>query len=461
MRDTTRSAPRRRAGKKGGLEAVLTTQIGSEIERLIGAGTLHGLDFEAVETAARHGALRVAAQAVAQRLNADQSDHDGPSQPCPCGGPARYAGRRAKTFTTALGPMTLQRAYYRCEACGSGFFPRDRALGMEGTSLSPAATRMTGFAADEASFARTSELLWGLAGLRIDPKQSERTAEALGAEIAEQERRRVDEGQPGAPTLYLGIDGTGVPVRPTEREGRTGKQPDGSSKTREAKLAAIWWTSEPRNDPGALTHNPASVSYSAAIETAATRDTDTFVSPFAQRVEREARRRGFHMAQRQGILADGARWIWNLAEELFPHAIQIVDLFHAKSRLWEVAKAVYRPGTDLTDEWAHQRCEELQTGQLDAVIDRLRAHPTSEEALKCIGYLENNRHRMRYPWFREQALCISSAVVESGCKRVIGQRLKRGGMHWSVAGANAITALKCCILSARFEDFWERRASAT
>ena len=65
---------------------------------------------------------------------------------------------------------------------------------------------------------------------------------------------------------------------------------------------------------------------------------------------------------------------------------------------------------------------------------------------------------MRYPEFRAAGLCTSTGVVEAGCKVAIGTRCKRAGMHWTVAGANAIIALRCCKLSGRFEEFWERRA---
>ena len=54
-------------------------------------------------------------------------------------------------------------------------------------------------------------------------------------------------------------------------------------------------------------------------------------------------------------------------------------------------------------------------------------------------------------------LCTSSGVVEAGCKSIIGGRLKKSGMHWSVRGANSILALRCCIKSGRYEKFWERR----
>ena len=84
--------------------------------------------------------------------------------------------------------------------------------------------------------------------------------------------------------------------------------------------------------------------------------------------------------------------------------------------------------------------------------------PKDEEARKCIGYVERNRERMRYPKFRAAGLCTSTGVVEAGCKVAIGTRCKRAGMHWTVAGVDAIIALRCCKLSGRFEDFWERRA---
>ena len=415
---------------------------------------LDGVDFEAVETRLRQVALEVAAQALQCQLNANHTDHDGPSHRCGCGHDARYAGRRAKRFTTALGTVTLERAYYHCAHCGGGVFPRDRALAMQGTSLSPGAMRMTGFVAAEVSFTSASEMMAVLCGVRMDAKQVERSAEALGAEIA-----RVEVEVPCASTVYLGLDGTGVPVRRTERHGRAGKQPDGTSKTREVKLVTLW-TAEQRDPQGRPMRDPGSMSYSAAIESAASRDTDRELSAFAQRVDREARRRGFYHAERQVILGDGARWIWAIADEQFPEAVQIVDIFHAKERVWEAAQGIYGPGTDLAVQWAHQQCEALEADRLDDLIKALNAHNEREQAVQCIGYLNNNRQRMTYAKFRSQGLCVSSGVVESGCKRVVCSRLKRGGMHWTVAGANAIIALRCNLLSGRFEDFWEHRAHA-
>lgn len=418
-------------------------------------------DFEAIEVAARRKAMRVAARAVEQRLNADTSDYTSPTLPCACGQQARYAGRRGKNFESVLGPIRLKRAYYYCELCEAGFCPRDRALGLEGVSLSPGVLRMVGLVGAMVSFEEGHELLHELAGVEVATKHVERAAEALGREIAKDEKQVVEPPRAEeavAPTLYLGVDGTGVPVRKEELVNRPGKQPDGSAKTREVKLVTIW-SAEGRDQKGTPVRDPGSVSYSAAIESAAQKDTDTAPSAFAARVEREATRRGFPHATRQVVLGDGAKWIWNLADEHFPEAVQIVDRFHAKQHLSDVARSIYGAGSDLAKQWSRERHDELDDGKIDAILAALRQHsPQDDEARKCIDYIERNRDRMQYPKFHADGLCTSTGVVEAGCKVAIGTRCKRAGMHWTVAGADAIIALRCCKLSARFEDFWERRA---
>jgi hypothetical protein len=424
------------------------------------SGAAGNLDFEAIEVAARRKSLQIAARAVEQKLNADTSDYAGPAVPCPCGNTARYAGRRKKTFKTALDKMTLLRAYYHCDACNDGFCPRDQTLGVAATSLSPAVTRMVGVSASLVSFAESSELLADLAGIRVNAKQVERTAEALGREISEDERGHVESSPPLAPTLYLGVDGTGVPVRKSEQVGRKGKQPDGTAKTREVKLVTVW-TAEGRDKEGLPVRDAGSVTYSAAIESAATRDTDQEPAEFVQRVVREATRSGFATADRQVVLGDGALWIWNMADEHFPDAVQIVDLYHAKGKLCDTAKAIYGAGSDLAEQWAKQRRDELDEGHIDNLLAALAPHaPTNEEAQKCLNYIKRNRHRMRYSELRAQGMQVGSGVVEAGCKTAIGVRCKRAGMHWTVAGADAIIALRCAKLSGRFEDFWERRSAA-
>ena len=323
--------------------------------------------------AARRMAMRVAARVVEQRLNADTSDHAGPMLPCACGQSARYAGRHGKNFESVLGLLRLERAYYHCELCEAGFCPRDRVLGLEGGSLSPGVLRMAGLVGAMVSFEEGHELLHELAGVNVPTKHVERAAEALGREVAADEKLVVEPpgpNEPLAPTLYLGMDGTGVPVRKKELVDRPGKQPDGSSKTREVKLVTIW-SAEGRDKEGTPVRDAGSISYSAAVESAAHKDTDATPSVFAARVVREATRHGFDRAARQAVLGDGATWIWNLADEHFPDAVQIVDRFHAKQHLSDVSKSIYAAGSDLAQQWASERHDELDAGDIDDILDAL------------------------------------------------------------------------------------------
>ena len=331
---------------------------------------------------------------------------------------------------------------------------------MDAAPVSPGVLRMLGSVAAEVSFDISSGLLWDLAGLRIDAKQVERIAEGLGAEMAEDERQCTtpvsDDALP--PTLYIGIDGSGIPVRPEELAGRVGKQADGKAKTREGKLATVW-SAESRDKEGLPVRDLGSISYSAAIESAATLDTDEDISEFAERVRREATRRRLSEAKRVAVLGDGAAYNWNVAQEVLPGAIQILDRCHAKGHLNEVADAIYGKHTPEAKQWASQRKQELEEEQLDELLAALAQHAgTCKEAKTCVGYVERNRHRMRYKQFHAMNLCTTSNIVESGCKVTFTSRFKHSAMHWSVAGANKMLAIRCYKLSGRFEDFFERRS---
>lgn len=395
----------------------------------------------------------MAARALERYLNADTSDHVGPVMRCRCGEPARYVGRRTKSVLSVLGTLELERAYYHCAACGEGFFPRDRQLGIQGCSLSPGVTRMVGLVGAATSFEEGGTLLRELAGVDIGAKRVERAAKQLGAELAAVEREDAapELDRPVPPTLYAGIDGTGVPMRAAEVAGRSGKQPAGSARTREVKLCVVW-SAEGRDADGRAVRDPGSLTYTAAIESAATRDTDGQVSEFAQRALREGSRRRFENAPRRVVLGDGAPWIWNLAGEQFPGAIEIVDLFHAKQHLAELSASLWGADNEICPFWLHRRYAELEAGDIDSLVARIQLHAHhSEDARKAVQYFTQNRHRMRYLAFRKAGLCTSTGVVEAACKNTIGTRLKRPGMHWSLSGANAITALRCAVLSHRFD----------
>ena len=165
-------------------------------------------------------------------------------------------------------------------------------------------------------------------------------------------------------------------------------------------------------------------------------------------------------------MGDRAEWIWNLAAQHFPGAVQIVDLYNARQHLWELARKLY-PNDEVNQKvWmkAHQR-RMLDKGKIEKLVGALRsihsANPEVREKIRTeADYFERNAERMRYPKFRRQHLFVGSGVIETGCKTVIGSRLKQSGMFWTVRGANAIVALRCCHINGRFEDYWEAHRAA-
>ena len=300
-----------------------------------------------------------------------------------------------------------------------------------------------------------------LAGVVVTTKQVERVAEALGeqAEAAgREERKQILSGKvvplKSVPKLYIAIDATGVPVVRRERQGQAGKGEKGEAKGREAKVGCVF-TQTRLDEEKRPVRDERSTTYVGAIEKA---------EPFAWRIYTEALRRGLRRAEQVIVLGDGAPWIWNIAEEHFPSAVQIVDIYHAREHLAQIGKVVYGEGTLVAKRWAAARSKQLDAGRVEAVVRALKTlHPRGSQARhavrKAIAYFQTNAHRMRYAEFRHQGLFVGSGVVEAGCKTLIGLRLKQSGMQWTVRGANAIIALRCCELSGRWEEFWENRAA--
>ena len=454
--------------QKGGLETEFATTITAELNDFLYAGTSEVFDLESVEAALKHKALFVAARFLEDKINQDTSDRTGATRACIfCGQKARYVEQRPKQFTTVLGDITLTtRLYYFCFTCSRGFRPKDYSLGLAESSLSPGVARMVGLVASEGSYMEGTMLLHELAALDVSAKCVERTAKKIGEAIIQDEATVVTETKNSSTTVYLGVDGTGVPMRSDELSGRKGKQQDGSAKTREVKECVVL-TADSRDEKGNPVRDPGSVRYIAGIESCAWPHAGISeqVPPFARRVEQEIVRTGYFSAPRQVFIGDGAPWIWNLAAMIAPDAIQIVDLYHAKEHLSELANKLFGRGTDLSRQWALQQHTALESGYLDLVLQAIACHKTrpgelADDVKTEFDYFYTNQHRMRYDYFRSLDLCVGSGVVEAGCRVVVGQRLKRSGMFWSLPDANAILALRCYLLSHRFDDFWYRYMSS-
>ncbi|MCX6619221.1 MAG: ISKra4 family transposase [Acidobacteria bacterium] len=356
--------------------------------------------------------------------------------PSPQPGQRVYPGRRGEVVSL-FGPLTLRRDYYHPPGPAGGF-PLDQALGLIG-GFTPGAARLLTRTAAQLPYLESSAQVRELAGLTVDPSQIQRLVQLLGP------------GAPAAavPQFYVSVDGTGVPMVRPELTGRKGRGPDGQAKTREVKLAALF-TQRTTDAEGHPVRDPDSTTYLGSF--AASDD-------FGLAVRAAAVRRGLAQADTVIYLGDGAAWVWEVARTCFPQAVQILDYYHASEHVGALAKAVYADA-GCAQNWAVRWRALLYDSELEVLLAEARATtdaPLSEAAQGELAYLERNRERMDYRRYRQAGWFIGSGVVEAGCKRVIGQRLKESGRFWTEAGATAVLSLRCALLSAHgWDQLWSQ-----
>jgi len=377
---------------------------------------------------------------------------------CACGQRMTSRGRRGKGLLTTLGAVPFARSFYQCEQCHQGRFPDDEQLDIVQTTYSPGVRRLMARAGSQTQFEQAAQDLLCYAGLKLEPREIERVAEDVGRQVEQwlsQEQEQIVQAGVGVPPsleagakFYISFDGTGVPMRKSELAGRRGKQDDGSARTREAKLGCVF-TQVGLDKEGRPQRDSESTTYIGAIESS---------TLFGWRMYAEALRRGLQQAQTVIVLTDGQRYNHTITQTHFPEAVHVVDLFHAYEHLTRIAQIFWGPEAKSPQTWR----DLLEAGDIQRLAHKVskklpNAAKAKESLYKELGYFENNAPYMRYAEYRKKNFFVGSGVVEAGCRTVIGERLKQSGMRWSVRGANAIIALRCCIRSGRFEDFWASR----
>jgi len=387
-------------------------------------------NLEAVELGLREAIFRDLCQVLEELLNDPTlpvpEDASRPGEKC--------HADRPKEMLTLFGPVRLSRNYYHAATEQTGRVPLDRALGLwEG--YSPGVLRLVCRATARFPFETAAAELKAYCGLEVQGRQMQRIAQDMGPKVQAVQQQlppfKHDVGP--IPIFYAAVDGTGVPMVPAELEGRVGKQPDGSAKTREVKLGCIF-TQTTTDQEGLPLRDYQSTSYVAGFEAAA---------DFMVRVRQEAIRRRMAAACLMVLLGDGAAWIWEQGQKCFPMAFQILDLYHALEHLSTLTKLLEDQPETAKTLWRGWR-ELLLADQVAEVLSQARqqaaklAGQTAELARKEIGYFENNQSRMLYGTYRALGFFYGSGVVEAGCKTVIGGRCKGSGMRWSEPGATHI-----------------------
>jgi hypothetical protein len=360
-------------------------------------------------------------------------------------------GRAPLVLQGIFGSMSLQRDYYYHPGKTEGHYPADAALGLEGAYTPALARLMCLEGADESSFEKASTHLQECGGIAVSGRQIQRVVQRVGEAAVAWQKRESAAVPCAAPVMYVSADGTGVPMRRGELEGRRGKQSDGTAKTRMVYLGCVF-TQHQRDEKGRPMRDYQSTTYVSSFDA---------VDDFGIWLRREALRRGMGGAKQTVLLVDGASGLECLGKAYFPGCIQIVDFFHALEHLEEVLALLWEKTQPECKKqrarWvklllkdgvsriiAHARARALTSGQKDAVE-------------KALGYFQHNVARMQYGSFRQQGFFIGSGVIEAGCKTVVGSRCKQSGMFWSVPGAEKMIAFRCIHQSHRLDSFWKDR----
>ena len=364
-------------------------------------------------------------------------------------------GRARFTVNGIFGAFDLHRDYYYHEGKEQGHYPADAALGLEGSNTPALARLMCLEGADETSYEKAENHLRDTGGIHVSARQIQRLVQPVGAAAQTWQEREAQQPLPASkavPIMYLSGDGTGVPMRQEELEGRAGKQTDGSAKTRMAYLGCVF-TQHKRDEEGHPVRDHESTTYVSTFGP---------IEEFGPLLRQEAIRRGLALARQVVLLIDGAAGLANMGRLCFSTAIQIVDFYHALEHAGKVLVALLgsKEHPDYKSRlrrWAKQLLKDHVEKLIAQVRQECTGKPQAEAVEKELGYFVNNVKRMQYGTFRRQGFFIGSGVVEAGCKTVIGSRCKQSGMFWGKPGAQNILALRCIHASRRLDEFWKER----
>ena len=262
-------------------------------------------------------------------------------------------------------------------------------------------------------------------------QQEEAEAEALSAGV------ETPPPSPDAETMAVSLDGVMVHLRE-----------EGWKETKVAAFSAVTAEQAEGQDPRVHLERH---SYRAGLWEA---------PAFAKQQYAEGWRRGLECAARVVAVSDGAAWIWNIVRNCYAPCVEIIDWWHAlQKKLWVIAAVVYGEGTAEAAAWVETLKARLWAGEVRAVVHEVRQHwPRGQampEALRlALGYLWHHRQRMRYARFRAAGQPVGSGTVESACKVVVQERACQAGMRWSRLRLQALLALRCALLSDRWDATW-------
>ena len=405
-----------------------------------------------------------------------------------CGHRQRLVGERPKQLLSLLGPVTFVRPYYQClevpaadVSCTHGEAPDDALWGVHQRRTTSGVQREISYLCGRLTFEEAAESLCRHVPLDMSARQALTLMRPVGKALASAEDRQVTSLQAQAQQarsqpqqerqtkeierLYIELDGVlarmrrgSVPMKQEERQRK-------GDVYREIKAGAVFRAEQgsKRSElvPGVYVDTPAPGSMRYVARRTAKGGFDWLLYHLAVAC-------GLEQAQQVVVIGDGALWIWNLAAEHFPGAVQIVDLYHAKEHVWDVAHAVFGRGTASGTAWATHACSLLEQGHTQALVSAISAlppipaEPGQARSIpeRAVDYFTTNEERMRYPHFRAQGMHIGSGIAEAACKTIVSKRAKGCGMRWTPEGLDALLPLRTAVLNGAYDSFWEEEHAA-
>ena len=359
---------------------------------------------------------------------------------CPrCGRKARPHQERSRQILTRCGPVTLERPWYHCGRCHRGWSVVETTLAVG--SRQRASAGLLGWLArlgTTTDYREAAELLDELTGVAVGPETIRRECVRVGTAIRvaeaaaiEQTRRTREAAGPldRAPGLLV-----------LEADGANIRYLDGWHEVKIGMVAG--WDGDRLVAPSYVAARETATDFGPRLATEAARRGALDV----ERWEGSVTRRGLAILRPALILADGATWIWNLADEYVDQRIEAADYYHAAEHLATAATACFPDPTAAT-AWLDARKGELLTlGPLPvlAAFDRLTPPTPTAAATRRRerAYFATRVDRMDYPSLRLDGLPIGSGAIESAADHVVQRRMKRAGMRWSDTGGDAMLALR-------------------
>lgn len=420
-------------------ESTLRSDRGMAIlEAVVDAGSLEDRERALLR-------LRAAAFPRVAQVAFGETGYAGTRLPCTCGRRMRHVHNGGKTFVTLVGEMRIDRAKYRCTACGRVLRPLDERWSLPAGRYSAGVHRVASMLGASMPFARAGAFLEEMTGVGVSARHVEELTEAVGAAIGEGLSREAvaaargdSEPAPECDVLVVALDGGMINTR--------------EQGWKEVKLGAV--QSLHRVDDKTLARGH--TSYAAHLGS---------VEPFRDLVWAEVSRREEQGREATVVLGDGAPWIWNVADEILSGAVQILDWYHLSEHVHETKRLVFEGREKSGQRWAERILGHLWNERVDQALRSIRRTRTvtkpHQEALGDLcRYIDVNRRRMGYRTLHSLGYPVGSGVVESGIKQVVQQRHKQAGMRWSQGHAQKMLNVSACLRSDRWDEFWAARRVA-